>query len=72
MLGITEDGAVYGLRGQYEWANFPYKPIAAGFMYFCALAITRLLLRRTTLDLSRSDTPEAAAEPPPDATRGGH
>jgi hypothetical protein len=76
MLGITEDGAVYGLRGQYEWANFPYKPIAAGFMYFCALAITRLLLRRTALDLSRSDTPGAApdqpAEPPPDATRGGH
>jgi len=64
-FGITEDGAVYGLRGQYEWANFPYKPIAAGFMYFCALAITRLLLRRTALDLSRSDGPGAG----PDETR---
>ncbi len=36
MLGITEDGEVYGLRGQYEWANFPYKAIAAGFFYFSA------------------------------------
>lgn len=72
MFGITEDGAVYGLRGQYEWANFPYKPIATGFIYFCALATTRLLLRRTALDLSRSDTPGAPdqpAEPPPDLTR---
>jgi len=52
MLGITEDGEVYGLRGQYEWANFPYKAIAAGFLYFSALAATRLLVRRTALDLS--------------------
>jgi hypothetical protein len=53
-LGITEDGAVYGLRGQYEWANFPYKPIAAGFLYFAALALTRLRKPKGTLDLSRS------------------
>lgn len=73
MLGITEDGEAYGLRGQYEWANFPYKPIAAGFIYFCALAITRLLLGRTALDLSRSEgpgaAPDEAAGSPPDMTR---
>lgn len=76
MLGITQDGEIYGLRGQYEWANFPYEPIAAGFMYFCALATTRLLLRRTALDLSRSDTPgggpQTPAEPPADGTRNTH
>jgi hypothetical protein len=66
MLGITEDGAVYGLRGQYEWANFPHEAIAAGFLYFSALAITRLLLRRTAMDLSRSDHPDGAQG---DATR---
>ncbi|MDX1376638.1 MAG: hypothetical protein R3357_13810 [Burkholderiales bacterium] len=60
MLGITEDGAVYGLRGQYEWANFPYEAIAAGFFYFFALALTRLLLRRTAMDLSGSDGSGAA------------
>jgi len=54
MLGITEDGADYGLRGQYEWANFPYKPIAAGFLYFAALALTRLRDRKGHLDLSGS------------------
>ena len=56
-LGITEDGAVYGLRGQYEWANYPYKPIAAGFLYFAALAVTRFLDRGTRLALSTSDGP---------------
>ncbi|MEJ2173880.1 MAG: hypothetical protein P8Y76_02930 [bacterium] len=66
MLGITEDGEVYGLRGQYEWANYPYKAIAAGFLYFSALALTRLLLRVTGLDLSRSDESDGA---PDDATR---
>jgi hypothetical protein len=66
MLGITEDGAVYGLRGQYEWANFPYEAIAAGFLYFSALAITRVLLRRTAMDLSRSGHPDGT---PGDATR---
>lgn len=73
MLGITEDGEAYGLRGQYEWANFPYKPIATGFIYYGALAITRLLLRGTTLDLSRSDAPGAGpdetAKTPSDMTQ---
>jgi len=66
MLGITEDGEVYGLRGQYEWANYPYKAIAAGFLYFSALAVTRLVHRRTGLDLSRSDESGGA---PGDGTR---
>jgi len=66
MLGITEDGAVYGLRGQYEWANFPYKAIAAGFLYFLALAISRLLVHRTALNLSTSGRP---GETPGDGAR---
>lgn len=53
-LGITQDGELYGLRGQYEWARYPYKAIAAGFLYFLALALTRLFVRGTTLGLSRS------------------
>jgi len=57
MLGITEDGEVYGLRGQYEWANFPYKAIAAGFLYFLALAISRVLVHGTKLSLSASGKP---------------
>jgi hypothetical protein len=59
MLGITEDGAVYGLRGQYEWANFPYQPIAAGFLYFAALALTRFSGRGGNLGLSASGEPPA-------------
>lgn len=54
VLGTIEDGEVCGLRGQYEWANCPYKAIATRFLYFSALALTRLLLRGTGLDLSRS------------------
>lgn len=61
MLGITQDGEVYGLRGQYEWANYPYKAIAAGFFYFLALAVTRLLPRRATLGLSSSVGDETSA-----------
>ena len=57
MLGITEDGAVYGLRGQFEWANFPYKPIAAGFLYFLALALTRLFSRGFSAELSATEVP---------------
>jgi hypothetical protein len=76
MFGITADGAIYGLRGQYEWANFPYKPIASGFLYFFALAVTRLLLRRASLDLSRSELPGArsdeSAPAPPDTTQSTH
>ncbi len=66
MLGITQDGEVYGLRGQYEWANFPYKAIAAGFLYFAALALTRLFSKGASLDLSRS---EPASGPSGDDTR---
>ena len=55
MLGIVEDGAAYGLRGQYEWANYPYKAIAAGFLYFFALSLTRLLGRGVAMDLSAAN-----------------
>lgn len=67
MLGITQDGEVFGLRGQYEWANYPYKAIAAGFLYFLSLALTRLFLHGTALDLSRSDEKEKARS---DSDRG--
>jgi len=66
VFGITEDGEVYGLRGQYEWANFPYKAIAAGFFYFGALALTRVFGKGAALDLSRSDP---AGGPTGDDTR---
>ncbi len=56
-LGITEDGAVYGLYGRDEWSNLPYEAIAAGFLYFSALALTRLFGNRLTLGLSKSDAP---------------
>lgn len=65
MLGITEDGAVYGLRGQYEWANAPYKAIAAGFLYFFALSVTRLFMKGTSLDLSTSDAPAGTSDADP-------
>jgi len=65
-LGITQDGELYGLRGQYEWANYPYKAIAAGFLYFAALALTRLFVRRTKLGLSSA---EAGGSTPPDSDR---
>lgn len=57
MFGITEDGEVYGLRGQYEWANFPYKAIAAGFLYFLALAVTRMFAKGASMELSTVDAP---------------
>jgi len=62
MLGITEDGAVYGLRGQFEWANFPYKPIAVGFLYFFALALTRLFSKGFTAELSAGDVPNGPSD----------
>ena len=61
-LGITEHGEAYGLRGQYEWANFPNKAIATGFVYFCALALTRMFARRIGLDLSRSDRADGSSD----------
>jgi len=66
MFGITEDGEVYGLRGQYEWANFPYKAIAAGFIYFFALAVTRFFHKGGTPDLSRAKA--AAGQSDADST----
>jgi len=42
MLGITEDGGFYGLSGRHEWANYPYEAVAAAFVYFGAMALTRL------------------------------
>ena len=62
MLGITEDGEMYGLRGQYEWANFPYKAISAGFLYFFALALTRLLGKGVSMDLSTADVPAGPSD----------
>jgi len=58
MLGITENGAAYGLRGQYEWANYPFKAIAAGFVYFLALALMRLFIKGGSLELGTSSTPD--------------
>jgi hypothetical protein len=51
MLGITEDGAFYGLRGQYEWANHPYEAAAAGFAYYSVMALVRFLDPRIGVDL---------------------
>jgi len=56
-LGIIEDGAVYGLRGRDEWSNNPYEAIAAGFLYFSALTLTRLFGNRLTGRLSKPDAP---------------
>ena len=50
-LGVTEDGAFYGLRGMYEWANRPYEATAAGFAYYAVMALTRLLDPRIGVDL---------------------
>lgn len=62
MLGITEDGEVYGLRGLYEWANFPYKAMATGFLYFSALALTRLFGNGASPDLSTPDAPTGPSD----------
>jgi len=66
MFGITGDGEVYGLRGQDEWAKFPYKAIAAGVFYFLALGLTRMLGKGASMDLSTMDAPAD----PTDATAG--
>jgi len=63
-LGITEDGAVYGLRGRDEWSNSPYEAIAAGFLYFSLLALTRLFGDRLTGKLSKPDAPGGSAGAP--------
>jgi len=51
-FGVTEGGDTYGLRGMYEWANFPAKPMATGFLYFCAVALMRVFGVRASVDLS--------------------
>ncbi len=51
MLGITEDGAFYGLRGRYEWANYPHEAVAAGFAYFAVMALVRLADPKIGIDL---------------------
>jgi hypothetical protein len=43
MLGVTADGATYGLRGMYEWANHPNEAVAAGFAYYLILALVRFV-----------------------------
>jgi len=50
-LGVTEDGAFYGLRGMYEWANHPHEAVAAGFAYFAVMALVRLADPRIGVDL---------------------
>lgn len=57
MLGVTEDGEAYGLRGQYEWANYPFKAMAAGFLYFFALALTRVFIKGGSMELGTTATP---------------
>jgi hypothetical protein len=51
MLGVTEEGEFYGLRGRYEWANYPHEAVAAGFVYFAALALTRVVDPRIGVDM---------------------
>lgn len=50
-LGVTEDGAFYGLRGLYEWANRPYEAMAAGFVYYAVMSVVRLLDPHFGVDL---------------------
>jgi len=51
MLGVTQDGAFYGLRGQYEWANHPQEAVAAGFAYYAIMALVRFLDPRIGVDM---------------------
>lgn len=45
-IGITEHGAAYGLSGNSgEWVSHPQIAIAAGFLYFGLLAVTKLVER---------------------------
>ena len=55
MLGVTEDGGFYGLRGRYEWANYPHEALAAGFVYFAAMALIRFLDLRMGAELSAGE-----------------
>jgi len=42
-LGITRSGAYYGIPGSGEWVSNPHIPIAAGLVYFSALALAKIL-----------------------------
>lgn len=42
-LGVTQHGHFYGIPGEGEWVRHPYTVIAAGFLYFGALALAKLL-----------------------------
>ena len=55
MLGVTEEGSFYGLRGRYEWANYPHEALAAGFVYFAAMALIRFLGLRMGVELSAGE-----------------
>jgi hypothetical protein len=46
-LGITRHGTAYGIPGEGHWVSHPHTVIAAGFLYFGLLALTRLVERPT-------------------------
>ncbi len=41
-FGIVQHGSAYGIPGSGEWVSRPYIVIAAGFLYFGSLALTKL------------------------------
>lgn len=42
-FGVTQHGHFYGIPGEGEWVSHPETVIAAGFLYFAALALAKLL-----------------------------
>lgn len=42
-FGVTRHGHFYGIPGEGEWVSHPYIVLAAGFLYFGALATVKLL-----------------------------
>jgi hypothetical protein len=42
-LGITRHGSAYGIPGSGEWVSNPHTVVAAGFLYFGLLALTKLV-----------------------------
>lgn len=42
-LGVVRHGHYYGVPGSGEWVSHPNTVIAAGFLYFAALALVKLL-----------------------------
>jgi hypothetical protein len=43
-LGVTHHGHYYGVPGEGEWVSHPYTVMAAGLLYFGALALSKLLI----------------------------